>query len=419
MSPTPDAPAAAAPPDTPPGAAVAPGQAPGKRSWLGLFKLVFAAVVLFFVVRAVPWQDTLLWTGDAGEYALPGTIVGDWAADSIEFTPADGALEREGVPAALRETFGAAATLPLERSDLVNWRPGMPRVFRGLDPRGLGIAVLLFAVSITATATRWWRLLAAAGCPTSWFNAVRLTFLGFFFNIVIPGLTGGDVIKAVLVAREHPERKAGAVVSVAVDRLIGVFILATLGAGVILALGDTFAAIRTPVLMCVAAGVLGALVYFSSALRRLVRFDALISKLPMGETIKQLDEAVLIYRQHPLDVGLALVFSVVNHLAVFGAIFVIARAFGEHVLDAFEMFALVSVGNIVSALPVAPGGWGVGEAVFGYLFDMLGSSATIGVATSVTFRLLLMAVGLLGGVFLLLPGAKAEVGDVESLKASS
>jgi uncharacterized protein (TIRG00374 family) len=248
---------------------------------------------------------------------------------------------------------------------------------------------------------------------------VRLTFLGFFFNIVIPGLTGGDVIKAVLVAREHPERKAGAIVSVAVDRLIGVFILATLGAAVILSLGDTFAAIRTPVLVCVGAGLVGATVYFSSTLRRLVRFDALVAKLPLGGVIKQLDEAVLIYRKHPVDLALALFFSVVNHFVVFGAILVIAQAFGEQSLSPYEMFAAVSVGNIVSALPVAPGGWGVGEAVFGYLFEMLGSSAAIGVATSVTFRLLLMAVGLLGGLFLLLPGAKAEVGDVESLKASS
>jgi uncharacterized membrane protein YbhN (UPF0104 family) len=205
---------------------------------------------------------------------------------------------------------------------------------------------------------------------------------------------------------------------VAVDRLIGVFVLATLGAGVILALGDTFAAIRTPVLLCVTAGILGALVYFSTALRRLVRFDALVAKLPMGELVKQLDEAVLIYRKHPADLGVALVCSVINHLAIFSAILVIAHAFGEQVLSNFEVFALVSVGNIVSALPVAPGGWGVGEAVFGYLFEMLGSSATIGVATSVTFRLLLMAVGLLGGLFLLLPGAKVAVRDVNSLQAS-
>jgi uncharacterized membrane protein YbhN (UPF0104 family) len=98
--------------------------------------------------------------------------------------------------------------------------------------------------------------------------------------------------------------------------------------------------------------------------------------------------------------------SSANHLSVFAAIFWLARSFGAADLSPFEGFAVVSIGNIVSALPVAPGGWGVGEAAYGYLFDMLGSSRTLGLATSITFRLALMAVGLLGGLLLLLPGGR-------------
>ena len=78
------------------------------------------------------------------------------------------------------------------------------------------------------------------------------------------------------------------------------------------------------------------------------------------------------------------------------------------------MFAVVSIGNIVSALPVAPAGWGVGEAAYGYLFDMLGASATLGIATSITFRLVLMAIGLTAGLLLLLPGGKAALRDAKN-----
>ena len=90
--------------------------------------------------------------------------------------------------------------------------------------------MLLFSCGILFTAIRWWRLLAAAGCPTTLFNAVRLTFVGLFFNLVMPGLTGGDLVKAVAVARENPDRKAGAVMSIAVDRLLGLFVLALVAA---------------------------------------------------------------------------------------------------------------------------------------------------------------------------------------------
>ena len=61
------------------------------------------------------------------------------------------------------------------------------------------------------------------------------TAIGLFFNIVVPGLTGGDLVKAVLAARDHPERKAAAMISVLVDRLIGVLVLVLLGAVAILA----------------------------------------------------------------------------------------------------------------------------------------------------------------------------------------
>jgi len=380
----------------------------------GLIKILFAAGVLYLVTRTVPWSDTLLWDAADGEFSLVGTIVGDWTAESIEFELAPETLAEADVPASLRAAFADTSRLRVERGGPADWRPGMPRVFRGMKLIGLTTALILFPIGILCTATRWWRLLIAAGCPTTWRTTVRLTFLGMFFNLVMPGMTGGDLVKAVMAAREHPARKAGAVVSVAVDRLIGLFLLASLAALVILGLWDTFAAIRAPVLLFVVGGLVGAAVYSSRALRQLVHFDQLVERLPGGKLIKQVDEAVMIYSKHPGAIAWALLFSLGNHLCVFGGIWMLARSFGERTLSLFEMFAVVSIGNIVSALPVAPAGWGVGEAAYGYLFDMLGASATLGIATSITFRLVLMAIGLTAGLLLLLPGGKAALRDAKN-----
>ncbi len=380
----------------------------------GLVKVLFAVGVLFLVARIVPWRDKLTWSADDGEVALAGTIVGDWTGERIAFEVDAQALAGEDVPESLRAACAGGAALELERGERAEWRPGMPTVFGSMNPLGLIVGLLLFPMGVLFTATRWWRLLIAAGCPTTLFTSVRLTFLGMFFNLVMPGLTGGDLVKAVLAAREHTERKARAVVSVAVDRLIGLFPLATLAALVVLGLGDTFAAIRVPVLVCVGGGLVGAAVYSSRALRRLVRFDHIVSKLPGGRMIKQVDEAVLIYSEHPREIGWALLCSLGNHTCVFVGITVLARSFGEQTLSLFEMFAVVSIANIVSALPVAPAGWGVGEAAYGFLFDMLGASATLGIATSITLRLLMMVIGLGGGLFLLLPGGKDALREARS-----
>ena len=73
-----------------------------------------------------------------------------------------------------------------------------------------------------------------------------------------------------------------------------------------------------------------------------------------------------------------------------------------------------SVGGVlaykdIAALPLTPGGLGVGEALFVWLFGMVGARGSLGVAVSLTFRLSQMLLGLLGGVYLLLPGARAEI----------
>src|SRR5690606_27021291 len=99
----------------------------------------------------------------------------------------------------------------------VTWRPGLPRVFLDVRPAGLALALALLVTGVFLGVTRWWRLLRIAGCGTSWLAAARLTYLGLFFNLVLPGLTGGDLVKAGMAVRDHPHARADALVSVVVD----------------------------------------------------------------------------------------------------------------------------------------------------------------------------------------------------------
>jgi uncharacterized membrane protein YbhN (UPF0104 family) len=74
---------------------------------------------------------------------------------------------------------------------------------------------------------------------------------------------------------------------------------------------------------------------------------------------------------------------------------------------------ITAIANTVSSLPIAPSGLGVGEVLIGYLFHLLGSSQPLGVAVSVTYRLLTVALNLSGGIFLLLPGGKEVRAEIE------
>jgi glycosyltransferase 2 family protein len=399
-----------------------------RSKWLGWLRAAFAVAVLSLVFYLVPRTDKLQVAPEgrpSEAVAVKGEILGDWRAAEIRFRPEDGqpippllasALQPDGTLLAHRASPAAPSADP--SGVRVDWTPGMPRVFREMDRAGLVEALALFALGQLIVVTRWWRLLAAAGCAMRWVEALRLTGLGLFFNLLVPGLTGGDVVKAVLVTRQHPARKAHAFLTVVIDRLLGLLSMAVLASIAILLLGETFAAIRTPVLLFVGAGVVGAAVVSSRALRRALHFERWLARLPLGRTLQQLDEAVLLYSQHPVEIAISILLSFLNHLTVILGVLALGRAFGD-AMPASNYFAIAPVATIVSALPVAPGGWGVGEATYSYLFELLGASAAVGLATSITFRLCQILLGLAGGLFLFVPGSRVRISEAKHLGAQA
>ena len=101
-------------------------------------------------------------------------------------------LAQEQKIEALRETFGAALQSPL-------W---------------LALAVAVFAGSLACGAARWMALLRALSIPMKPARAIQLYIVGHFFNAVVPGATGGDVVKAAYAAADHAEQRPEAVASI-------------------------------------------------------------------------------------------------------------------------------------------------------------------------------------------------------------
>ncbi len=70
-------------------------------------------------------------------------------------------------------------------------------------------------------ATRWQILLRVQGIDIPWFRLVKLLMIGIFFNQLMPGGTGGDVVKIFYLLKETPNKKPEAVLAVLMDRLVG------------------------------------------------------------------------------------------------------------------------------------------------------------------------------------------------------
>ena len=83
-------------------------------------------------------------------------------------------------------------------------------------------ALVLYFTSQTLLASRWVLLLRVQGIYVSQFQAIRLTYMGLFYNNFMPGAVGGDLLKGWYVTRHSAEHlRVEAAVTVFVDRLVG------------------------------------------------------------------------------------------------------------------------------------------------------------------------------------------------------
>lgn len=254
-------------------------------------------------------------------------------------------------------------------------------------PLWLLLAFLLYNVCLLITASRWRMLLASQGLHTTRRDCIAMTYIGCFFSCFLPGGTGGDLVKAYYVARDSP-KKAEAVTTVFLDRVLGLYCMVGLAAVAILFRLDhlwngggenVLAGLTATQLLAVgvlggfAAATVGFVAFLSSHCRRLVHW--LLAKLPVGpgSVLKRIYEAVYLYRSHPSVLVKFVLYSVANHTLASLVFFIIGYSLGEAVaLDglprAFNYLFLIPLGLVLNGLPIAPAGIGVFEWALGFLF---------------------------------------------------
>lgn len=395
--------------------------------------VLITAGLILYVVKSVAWTDTLT-IGihqDIQPEVFEGEIIGSWRSEVVQFRAEPGAIPGPAIEATWAGArLGEGAVLGVNRgAGLLSFegetleatleaKPGMPTVFQDLELAAMWPALAtLFAASLFIV-TRWWRLLLLAGCPTRWLEALRLTYVGLFFNTVLPGSTGGDLVRAYVVVRGHPERRANALTSVLADRAIGLLGMVLLSSAAILTVSWAPTTLRVLVLLALAALVGGCLTVINPWIRRVLRFDQFLTKLPQGERLLKFDQAVRSYASHPRALIGALLLSMGNHLCSTACCYFIGHALGD-THGFHDYLCIVTVANTVSALPLSPGGIGVGEHAFGTLLALANGLYMIGVATSIVYRISLAFLGLGGGLALLLPGGSQVLSEYGSARDAS
>lgn len=315
-------------------------------------------------------------------------------------SPAEGAVWGWG-SLALRGAIAVVLLGYLAGSGAIEWRSLLGLIHEWHRTAG---ALALFAVCSIVTALRLPLLLRPMGFHLSVGAAVRLAFIGMFFNLCLPGGAGGDAVKIYYSIEGHHGTRAELATIVILDRAIGLLAMLVwpllalpafpgllerspelhllMGASAIAALGGI------AILSGVAGMPTGAWAAISKA----------ITRLPLGTLVDRVLEQVRSYRMHPGPLAGAFGVSLLAHTLAVGVMLLLADIVVPGGVHA-EMALLVPIGFVANTLPLTPGGLGVGEVAFGRLFEGLGLAG--GVEVMLAWRVMLIAAAALGLAFYL------------------
>jgi len=266
-----------------------------------------------------------------------------------------------------------------------------------------GAALVLATVCVSFL--RWYLLVRALDLRFRIADAFRLAFLGYLLNFVGGGSVGGDLFKAIFIAREQPGRRTEAVATVAMDRVVGLFALLLVTSTAILVAGVSSGDWRVKAIcdfMLVVTAIAIAFVVLILIPRfRAGRLVQAITRLPkIGPILERLIAAVGVYRGKPLVLATTIGMSVFLHVSLCVAIYMAAAAIFDQPPTMAEHFIIVPLSMCVGAVPLAPGGLGEFEAAMGVLYILLPVHRNDnGIIVALAYRLMTILVAVVGAVY--------------------
>ena len=270
---------------------------------------------------------------------------------------------------------------------------------RRLNP-AIWISALLIFLTGHVLASLKWRMLLNARTKLPAHAFVRAHFAGLAANLALPGVAGGDVVRATMIIRrtdDSVQTAAGSLLDRLLDTL-GLLILAFLGG--VWFYGAQFFDQRLlfTIGAMIAAGAASVAGYF------------VLRKMPIGPLAKimdKIDTLIADFARQPLRLTSCLLLSMAIQSTFIATTILLARA---TVADASvaQWFFAWPLAKIIAILPISLAGLGVREASLAAILGGLGANPAGIVAASLLWQSILFAGGIIGGLILLLASSNSN-----------
>lgn len=260
----------------------------------------------------------------------------------------------------------------------------------------LGISFLLMGVSCL----KWGLFLREQGIRLPFQRLYSLYLVGTFFNNFLPGMVGGDLVRAYVLGREI-ESHTRSIASVALERITGMIALVTLGTVFFM----FNPGLRDEPIVASSIGTIGVgcvallLVLWRPELARWflrpfeghARFSGFVGKLT------QLHDELSVFKDKPPLVLKTMGYSYIFHILA-GVNVYLAALVLDIPLSLADAIVLTPIILLVASIPVSVNGLGVWEWAFSVYLAQAGMQMDQGLAVALILRAKNLLVSLFGGL---------------------
>ena len=288
------------------------------------------------------------------------------------------------------------------------WRHGPPALgatLASVEAPAFAAALVLMGAMLYAGAIRWRIVLHAQGLDLPLRRVIHLSLVAHFFNAFLLGTAGGDVAKAYYAARETHHKKTEAVLTVFMDRVIGLWTMLLFGGLMVLPNYRLLLhpGLRTLIAVLMAMLAVGSLfvflVFHGGVSKAWSGARDWLRRLPKGEWIGQTLDSCRVFGRVPWFVTRTLALSMLINAMMVLQFVILAR--GLHLtVSSLALGLVVPVVICISALPISPAGLGVRENLFVHLLAVpaIGVPATPALSLSLLAYAASLVWSLLGGI---------------------
>jgi uncharacterized protein (TIRG00374 family) len=270
-------------------------------------------------------------------------------------------------------------------------------------------ALLLFSMQVIVAALRWRLIILKLSKVNdqvfSLWEALKICYIGMFFNNCLPGGTvGGDAVR-VWLARSEALSLSLCIHSVIIDRIVALIALALMVLLTLPLLGNMSGfdgIILLPFIVLLF--IVGIWIMYNIE-RLLSRWHHLPLVKPLLYFVSSLRELMT----HPRGTAIVLGYAFINHILYCLAVAYIAESMGIN-LSVLDSLVLIPPVVLAATLPITVGGWGVRELAMIGMLAFIGIPQEEALIVSLEGGIMSMVTGMPGGLFWLLHRKHGSIG---------